>query len=63
MAIIYGMADSERNLLDKLPNEVKNVEDMDSVRKEFYRKMKMHTVEKNISITNYIIKLLEKDLK
>jgi len=40
MAIIYGIADSERNLLDKLPNEVKNVEDMDSVRKDFYKKMK-----------------------
>ena len=40
MAIIYGIADSEKNLLDKLPNEVKNVEDMDRVRKEFYRKMK-----------------------
>ena len=34
------MADSERSLLDKLPNEVKNVEDMDRVRKDFYRKMK-----------------------
>jgi len=34
------MADSESKLLDKLPNEVKNVEDMDRVRKEFYRKMK-----------------------
>jgi len=40
VAIIYGIADSEKNLLDKLPNEVKNVEDMDSVRKEFYKKMK-----------------------
>ncbi len=40
MAIIYGIADSEKNLLDKLPNEVKNVEDMDRVRKEFYKKMK-----------------------
>jgi len=40
MAIIYGMADSESSLLEKLPNEVKNVEDMDRVRKEFYRKMK-----------------------
>lgn len=40
MAIIYGIADSERNLLDKLPNEVKNVKDMDRVRKEFYGKMK-----------------------
>jgi len=40
VAIIYGIADSEKNLLDKLPNEVKNVEDMDRVRTEFYKKMK-----------------------
>jgi len=40
MAIIYGVADSEKNLLDKLPNEVENVDDMDRVRKEFYGKMK-----------------------
>jgi len=40
MAIIYGIADSERNLLDKLPNEVKNVDDMERVRKQFYGKMK-----------------------
>ena len=40
MAIIYGIADSEKNLLAKLPKEVKNVEDMDRVRKEFYKKMK-----------------------
>jgi len=40
VAFIYGIADSEKNLLDKLPNEVKNVEDMDRVRKDFYRKMK-----------------------
>jgi hypothetical protein len=40
MAIIYGMADSERSLLDKLPKEVKNVDDMDRVRKEFFGKMK-----------------------
>ena len=39
MAIIYGMADSEKSLLDKLPKEVKNVDDMDRVRKEFYGKM------------------------
>ena len=39
MAILYGMADSERSLLDKLPKEVKNVDDMDRVRKEFYGKM------------------------
>ena len=40
MAIIYGIADSEKNLLNKLPKEVKNVDDMDRVRKEFYKKMK-----------------------
>lgn len=34
------MADSERNLLNKLPNEVKNVNDIDRVRKDFYKKMK-----------------------
>ncbi len=40
MAIIYGIVDSEKHLLDKLPNEVKNVDDMDRVRKQFYGKMK-----------------------
>ena len=40
MAIIYGVADSERELLSKLPNEVKSLDDMDRVRKDFYRKMK-----------------------
>ena len=40
MAHLYGIADSERSLLDKLPKEVKNVDDMDRVRKEFYGKMK-----------------------
>jgi len=40
VAIIYGIADSEKNLLDKLPNEVKNVDDMERVRKQFYGKMK-----------------------
>jgi len=39
VAIIYGIADSEKNLLDKLPNEVKNVDDMERVRKQFYKKM------------------------
>jgi len=40
MAFIYGIADSESKLLDKLPNEVKNVEDIDRVRKDFYKRMK-----------------------
>lgn len=33
------MADSERRLLDKLPNEVKDVDDMDRVKKEFEDKL------------------------
>ena len=40
MAIIYGIADSEQELLAKLPREVKNIEDIDRVRKDFYKKMK-----------------------
>jgi hypothetical protein len=40
MAIIHGIADSERELLDKLPNEVKSIDDVDRVRKDFYKKMK-----------------------
>lgn len=35
MAFIYGIADSERSLLDKLPNEVRDIDDMDRVKKEF----------------------------
>jgi len=38
MAIIYGIADSERNLLDKLPNEVKSVDDVEIVEKQFLKK-------------------------
>jgi len=40
MAIIYGMADSERSLLDKLPNEVRDIDDIDRVKKEFQEKIK-----------------------
>jgi hypothetical protein len=39
MAIIHGMADSEKSLLNKLPNEVENIEDIDRVRKEFEEKL------------------------
>ncbi len=39
MAIIYGMADSEKSLLNLLPNEVKNIEDMGRVKKEFEDKI------------------------
>ena len=40
MAIIYGMADSEKNLLKKLPEEVRNYEDMDRVKRDFENKIK-----------------------
>ncbi len=40
MAIIYGMADSERSLLKKLPGEVRNFEDVDRVKKDFENKIK-----------------------
>ena len=40
MAIIYGMADSERSLLKKLPGEVRNFEDLDRVKKDFENKIK-----------------------
>jgi len=39
VAIIYGMADSERSLLNKLPNEVKDIDDMGRVKKEFEEKL------------------------
>ena len=39
MAIIYGIADSERNLLNKLPGEVRNIDDMSRVKKEFEQKL------------------------
>ncbi len=40
MAIIYGIADSEKSLLKKLPGEVRNFEDMDRVKSEFENKIK-----------------------
>ena len=39
MAILHGMVDSESNLLDKLPDKVKNIEDIDRVKKEFEEKL------------------------
>ena len=38
MALIYGIADSERNLLDKLPNEVENVDDIERAKEQFVKK-------------------------
>jgi len=40
MAILYGMADSERQLLNHLPGEVKSIDDIDRVKKQFQRKLK-----------------------
>ncbi len=40
MAIIYGMADSERQLLNRLPGEVKNIDDIERVKKQFQHKLK-----------------------
>ncbi len=39
MAFIYGIVDSERSLLNKLPNEVQDVDDMGRVKKEFEDKL------------------------
>ncbi len=40
MAILYGIADSERQLLNHLPGEVKGIDDIDRVKKQFQRKLK-----------------------
>ena len=40
MARLYGMADSERQLLNHLPGEVKNIDDIDRVKKQFEKKLK-----------------------
>lgn len=37
MAIIYGLTDTEKRFLDKLPNEVKSIDDVDSVQREFQK--------------------------
>ena len=39
MAIIYGIADSERNLLDTMPKEVETLRDISKVKKEFEEKI------------------------
>ena len=40
VAIIYGMADSERRFINKLPGEVKKIEDIPKVKMHFERKVK-----------------------
>ncbi|GEM_PF-3790332 len=40
MAILYGMADSERQLLNHLPGEVKGIDDIPKVKKYFEKKLK-----------------------
>jgi len=47
LAIIYGMADSESKILDKLPKEVKNVDDIDK-EKKFIEKWKNNVTVKNL---------------
>jgi hypothetical protein len=39
VAFIYGIADSERSLLNKLPNEVQDIDDMGRIKKEFEDKL------------------------
>ena len=40
LAIIYGMADSEKSLLKELPGEVKDIDDINRVKKDFQNKLK-----------------------
>jgi len=40
VAIIYGMADSEKRLINKMPNQVKKIEDIPKVQRHFQRKVK-----------------------
>jgi len=40
MAYLYGMADSERQLLNHLPGEVKSIDDIDRVKKHFEKKLR-----------------------
>ena len=40
MARVYGMADGERQLLNHLPGEVKSIDDIPKIKKQFERKFK-----------------------
>ena len=40
MAYLYGIADSERQLLNRLPGEVKDIDDIDRVKKYFEKKLR-----------------------
>jgi len=40
LAIIYGIADSEKSLLKELPGEVKDIDDINRVKKDFQNKLK-----------------------
>ena len=40
IVIIHGSSDSERRLLDKLPNEVRSIDDMHKVKEDFKHKRK-----------------------
>ena len=41
MAIIYGRADSERQLLSKYPSRVKRIDDIDKVHQEMKDELKV----------------------
>jgi hypothetical protein len=43
LAIIYGRADTEKRLLDRLPKQVKSIDDIDKVQQEF--KDQYHSIE------------------
>lgn len=43
MVIIYGSSDSERRLLDKLPNEVQDIDDMSRAKSDFKRRHRSAT--------------------
>jgi len=51
LAITYGNADSEKNLLDKLPNEVKEVEEL--FIHSFEEKLTIECAEADISYRKY----------
>ena len=56
MAIVYGIADSERQLLNKLPGEVQSVDDMDKVKKALRKNLQKRINDFLQDLENGIIK-------
>jgi len=54
MAIIYGIADSEKNLLKKLPGEVRNFDDMDRVKRDFEKESYTMLIH-SLVVSNFIV--------